>query len=140
MQLLGTSCLILVTGCLKETYSGHGGLFKTISIALIACGLIFKGLMKHSSVLKYVFCDGSGRKPLKIIPLRRLDGILFEISSFKDPHDLRPVKKTLLEQEQVMCFSSRRYLFEIPPGIIMTEYSGFMPANPYQSLHCSANP
>jgi len=26
-----------------------------------------------------------------------------------------------------MCFSSRGYLFEIPTGIIMTEYSGVMP-------------
>ena len=73
------------------------------------------------------------RKPLKIIPLGSLGGISFEISSLKDPHDLRLVTRSLLCKGEVMHFSSRRYLFEIPLGIIMTEYSEFMPVDPYQS-------
>ena len=62
------------------------------SIAHIACGLIFKGLTEYASVLTDVFCDKlRWRKPLKIRPLRSLGGISFEISSFKDPHDLRQI-------------------------------------------------
>ena len=79
------------------------------------------------------------RKPLKIIPLRSLGGISFEISSLKDPHDLRLVTRSLLCKGEVMHFSSRRYLFEIPLGIIMTEYSEFMPVDPYQSVRSSAS-
>ena len=71
------------------------------------------------------------RKPLKIIPLWSPGGISSEISSFKDPHALRSATRSLLCQGKVMCFSSRGYLFEIPPGIIMTEYSGLTPGNPY---------
>ena len=66
------------------------GLFKTISIVRVARGLIFKGLTEYASVLMEVFCDKfRARKPLKIRPLRSPGGISFEISSLKDPHDLR---------------------------------------------------
>ena len=58
-RILDTGHWILDAGSLKEASSGPGGLFKTLSIGPIACGLIFKGLRKHTLVLKDVFCDGS---------------------------------------------------------------------------------
>jgi tetratricopeptide (TPR) repeat protein len=67
----------------------HTNLFKRISMGSIAGGLIFKGLSNCLLITAGYSTLASGRKPLKIRPLPTLGGISFEISSFKDRHDLQ---------------------------------------------------
>ena len=72
----------------EECSSGHADLFKTISITLIACGLIFKGSIEYLSMITVCSAIDHRRKPLKIRLLRYMGEISFEISSFKERHGL----------------------------------------------------
>jgi hypothetical protein len=77
---------------LFDSISGHTYLLQTISIGLVASGLIFKGLWNHLAIITRYSASASGRKPLKIRPLIALGGISFEISSFEERYDLQVVK------------------------------------------------
>ena len=68
--------------------SGHANLFKTISIPFFACSLIFKSLKKIFPIITGHSAIVTGRKPLKIRLLQCLGGTFFEISSWKDRHNL----------------------------------------------------